>query len=351
MNLRGIGYSAVLLGGLFSASHALAAGELVINEYNGVGEAKFLEHDSLKPWEGYDSYFGRIQGNGGNWVELVVTVDHLDIRGWTLEYTNADPDAGTLTFSNDARWSNLRAGTIITIIETVDDLVPEVANLQDNDFNYIADAVGTPFNVDTDFSYDPGNGDWWINAWLSDTSLFTTGAFKTDNDDWAGTIKDDQGNTISGPIGEAVFGWLGGGINSQEVGRLELNPSSAATVSDYDDADNSTFGAPNDWDDQSFVQDFSAIRSWFTITGDLDGDGFVGLSDLDIILNNWNSSDTTADIAGPAGTSPDGFVGLDDLDIVLSNWNAGTPPTIAVPEPTAALTLLTLGATALVRRK
>ncbi len=81
------------------------------------------------------------------------------------------------------------------------------------------------------------------------------------------------------------------------------------------------------------------------LAGDLNSDGFVGLDDLDIILNNWNQTippgDDRADVSG-AGGEPDGFVGLDDLDVVLNNWNAGTPPTAAVPEP-GALSLLAAG--------
>ncbi len=50
----------------------------------------------------------------------------------------------------------------------------------------------------------------------------------------------------------------------------------------------------------------------------------------------------------------DGFVGLDDLDIVLNTWNNGTPPTAggapSIPEP-ASLALLTTGAVALLRRR
>jgi len=72
------------------------------------------------------------------------------------------------------------------------------------------------------------------------------------------------------------------------------------------------------------------------IPGDLDGNGFVGLLDLDIILGDWNETvppgDPRADVSGPGGV-PDGFIGLDDLDVVLGNWNAGTPPATAVPEP------------------
>ncbi len=88
------------------------------------------------------------------------------------------------------------------------------------------------------------------------------------------------------------------------------------------------------------------------ITGDLNGDGFVGLDDLDIVLGNWNQNVPAGDpLSGdPTG---DGFVGLDDLDLILGNWNGGTPlpsaPTppaagAAVPEPTTLiLTLLGAG--------
>jgi len=85
------------------------------------------------------------------------------------------------------------------------------------------------------------------------------------------------------------------------------------------------------------------------LDGDLNGDGFVGLDDLDIILQNWNQNVPPANpLADPSG---DGFVGLADLDILLNNWNAGTPPANAVPEP-ASLALFTIaGLSALSRRR
>ncbi len=60
------------------------------------------------------------------------------------------------------------------------------------------------------------------------------------------------------------------------------------------------------------------------LTGDLDGDGFVGITDLNIVLGNWNLNLPPADpLADPSG---DAFVGIEDLNVVLGNWNAGTPP-------------------------
>ena len=84
---------------------------------------------------------------------------------------------------------------------------------------------------------------------------------------------------------------------------------------------------------------YLAISDIVTILGDLNSDGFVGLDDLDIILNHWNQ-DVTEGYLLSGDPSGDGFVGLDDLDIVLSNWNAGTPPTVAVPEPGTCLILV-----------
>ncbi len=86
------------------------------------------------------------------------------------------------------------------------------------------------------------------------------------------------------------------------------------------------------------------------ISGDLDGNGFVGIDDLNIVLANWNQNVPPANpLADPSG---DGFVGIDDLNEVLGNWNAGTPPTggAAVPEPTT-LALFGVGGFVMLRRR
>ncbi len=72
------------------------------------------------------------------------------------------------------------------------------------------------------------------------------------------------------------------------------------------------------------------------IEGDLDGDGFVGIEDLNIVLGDWNQQVSQSNpLADPSG---DGFVGIEDLNLVLGNWNTGTPPGTSrgdatVPEP------------------
>jgi Trypsin len=71
------------------------------------------------------------------------------------------------------------------------------------------------------------------------------------------------------------------------------------------------------------------------IQGDLNGDGFVGIDDLNIVLNRWNQ---TVSIPVPQAGDPSGdnFVGIDDLNIVLSDWNQGTPPGLSTPIPEPA---------------
>jgi len=97
-------------------------------------------------------------------------------------------------------------------------------------------------------------------------------------------------------------------------------------------------------------QNYSLDDMVYSFLGDLDGDGFVGITDLNIVLGNWNQNVPPANPA--ADPSGDGFIGIEDLNVVLGNWNAGTPPgdTANIPEPTT-LMLLLVGSAVLSHRK
>jgi Glycoside Hydrolase Family 113 len=88
------------------------------------------------------------------------------------------------------------------------------------------------------------------------------------------------------------------------------------------------------------IDNFRVVQLLNGLPGDLDGDGFVGIADLNIVLGAWNQSVPPGDPA--ADPSGDGFVGIEDLNVVLGNWNAGTPPVSAVPEPGTLASLIGL---------
>ena len=225
------------------------AAPLIINEYNGVGENKVLGSS------GQDTFFNanyvNPTGNGSNWVELVVTQDHLNIQGWKLEWSNADVlptlNAGNIVFTNDALWSDLRSGTIITIRE--------------DDNGDLGNPVGAR---PSDVSFNPGGGDFWLEINVEDALYIVENGFKTDNDDWAGTIKNASDVVVQGPIGEASGApWSGGGMSSTEAAALGANPTASPILAGYRDVTFSSYGAPN-WLNSSGtqVQNFTALRAW-----------------------------------------------------------------------------------------
>ncbi len=115
------------------------AAPLILNEYNGVATTRYLNGGTAtldeSGGQATDPHLGRILGNGGDWFELVVTAQTLDIRGWQIAIDdNHGTTVATLTFSQNALLSALKAGTIITVGE----------------------------DQAEDASYDPLTGDWWI---------------------------------------------------------------------------------------------------------------------------------------------------------------------------------------------
>jgi len=264
---------------------SLSGAALILNEYNAVASGEFLGGDNSGKID--ESFFGRVKGNGGNWLELVVLENHLDIRGWQLRWLENDGEAdptysgpalwdpthpdwsqGILTFSSHPVWSNLLAGTIITISEK-DQLQTERED-------------GTPvtFDLETDLSFDPrlepGAGDWHIHVSTNGERdrpdpLITTvtnvlgdedGDFSVGNDDWSLIVYNTTDGVIDfGPIGEALDDFPGK-VSKREAVRLEADPSPLVTIADYDDTTTTSFGAPNAWgNDPVHVQDFSSLRT------------------------------------------------------------------------------------------
>ncbi|MCP4193865.1 MAG: hypothetical protein GY768_24925 [Planctomycetaceae bacterium] len=271
--------------------------DVILNEYNAVSTTKILDGG-----EGEDSQLGLVLGNGGNWFELLVVRDHVDMRGWALDWVedeevgNDETAAGRITLSEDTIWSDLRSGSIITIVET-------------------ADGGDILIDTQTDLSYDPLNGDWWINVVTQTeqakgtSALISTvtndgepGDFSVGKDDWTLTILNADGNTIFGPAGEGAESWAGGKVNSEEAGSLEgpiqtdgqpltiaawqaITPSSEF----YDDTGTTSFGAANvdfntETNEFTTIQDLSVLRNpvlGIFAPGDFNEDGLLTADDLD----------------------------------------------------------------------
>jgi len=303
---------------MITAVNVFAAGELILNEFNAVGSEKYLETETYAGSTSVDVYFqemadgnhpdkmtgtllnGRIQGNGGDWLELVITQDHLDIRGWQIRwaeidaneaaeadgtdiwYGDGDKEQGVLEFSQSSVWSNLRAGTVITIVDEANIYV-DMDN-QNRTYNLSPSYAEAVINLNTDTNFAPDTNDWWINVSTkteasSSSPLITSTHNVLDhesydwgcgNDAWQAQINDANGDLVWGPVGEnlGVEYWGGSGINSKETGRLEANPSSSVTGADFDDADTSSFSLPNRWGDPEIVQDLSSLRAWYYTPAD-----------------------------------------------------------------------------------
>ena len=314
---------ALLLAGMAGTQ----AAEVVVNEWNAVGGAG--------PIPDGDSFFGEITGNGGNWIELLVIQD-VDMRGWKLNWVEQEATAagdpfteGTITFSTDTLWSTVKAGSIITIIET-------------------SDADGENVDTSTDVSFDPANDDWWINVATTEeigraNPLITTvtndgadGEFSVGNDDWTVTILDGNDEVIFGPVGEGATDsdgnviWPGGGVSSSEAGSLE-GPGRGAplacwqsiTAADpfYDDTKSSSFGQPNvdfqiDTLEYRTTQDLTALRGGTPEGfGDFDSSDTFDLADIDSLTDEIANDNHSPcfDLTG------DGTVDSADLEDLVVN--------------------------------
>ncbi len=262
--------------------------------------------------------------------------DTGDRSGYLYTYnTNAErhPDGSTNTSSytaimNTTNSTVLSSGTINAIgwQDTDNDMIPDILDtiptlsnivtdpltIHDDSFNITLDARVTPM-----VSPHPSMGNYTVNTLAS-------ARYRIDGGSWVNVPAADGG---WGDYEESLNFDATGLTTGQNLIELQLLNSVGNFAS----------------------RSFSVITTQGAVQGDADGDGFVGLSDLDLILNSWNQWFPRAtpiyDFNG------DRFIGLDDLDVVLNNWNAGTPPPggTSIPEPGSMLLMGVFGL-ALVRR-
>lgn len=423
---------AALVAGLVSLRPSAEAVQLpfVLNEANAVADDMYIEEG---PYSGVpvvervhkqDLYFasipelampagspqgvaqgtpdGRIQGNGGDWIELIITSDMTSIAGWSIEWSEAYSAAnstngqagrrgGRITFADDPAWDNLRAGTVLTISQSKSIWI-------DTDFTgnnrHLTVGVnsenGGDYKLDlsTDLSFNPIAGDWWKHVSTKDEAskenpLITTldlpsfykyaegdgfepGDFAVTNDDWAFSILDPSNNIVFGPVSELIaqdpHGTYGGAnVNSREMIKLQADPSGDSDYyvnqGFYSDGSTSTFGRENVWSSGTESQSFAALRSWFTgvLEGDYNGDGVVNLADYTVWRDQLGASGTGLAADGDnSGT-------VDELDYAywkarfgdsFSNGNLVTlTETSTVPEPASLIVLMmgSLGVTLVYR--
>ncbi len=224
-------------------------------------------------------------------VEMWVRMDVLDQEQVLFE--SGDGSSGlSLTLGdadNDGTFNEIRFrvlgldGQALTVTTDIDALVDPTS-----EFIQLA-AV---------FSDDPA--DRYVEIYLNGMlQARVNGVLGMDEIDWDGFDDAGLGNIAGSGLGanggSGDLPFAGGGF----VGELSL-------LNYYNYA----------LDTDDLLTSYHAIVG--SVLGDVDGDGFVGIDDLDILLTHWNTSAPTIAAIDLDG---DNFVGIDDLDILLTHWN------------------------------
>ncbi len=279
-----------------------APAPIVLNEWNAVSADGWLDQD------GTDTALGRVAGNGGDWIELLVTAAHLDVRGWTLEMIDRTGPVGTLTFTDEPLLSDLAAGTILTI------------------------AMALP----EDAAYDPQGGDWrfHLQAGSGGSGRYISATdFSVSHREWRLTILDAEGRVQAGTTGEGVS--PADGISSSEVGILaadpddDLRPESA----DYTASHLSSFGAPNVW--PGGAQDLSALRGVTPTVIDIEDTAAPGDTASDTAEDTASADAPTPEGCACGSTgAPGGLLALGVVLLALRRRRAAVVLLVGCQEPT-----------------
>ncbi|MEN8736391.1 MAG: lamin tail domain-containing protein [Akkermansiaceae bacterium] len=230
---------------------------IILNEYNAVAENFFLdgaaEGEAAAPT---DVNLGQIQGNGGEWMEFVITGDGsspVDLRRHTIEI-RSNSGQHTVKLSDHPALSELIPGTILTL----------------------SAEFPTHLNKQSQLSVTNGANFVWSNIWLydrilidQDDSLLALDPVINDLNTRV-RILNASDEVIYGPSGESVAAADTNNnsipdtlvaIPDTEVFKLEQNPTSSINplFAIYNDGSSSTYGAPNTWSGGTQSQSFAAF--------------------------------------------------------------------------------------------
>jgi archaellin len=244
----------------YSLYIAPATSPVILNEYNAVANSQFIgggaQADVGAPT---DPTLGRIAGNGGAWLEFVVTgsagSQSVDLRNWTIKVDGNDKTR-ILKLSNHTSLSAVPNGTILTFTDdraTSDTALPKLSNKISGGFQWSNIWMFDPILIDQTASIHPGGR----TIGTSDTRV---------------TLSDGTGQIVYGPIGESILAKdnnLNGfpdellSVSDTEVLKLEANPTSSVSpiAVTYDDGDTSTFGRPNVWNSNLTTQSFTPFAT------------------------------------------------------------------------------------------
>ena len=259
-----------------------ATSEVLVNEFNAVSSLNRLNGGVIPvpaDGDGVDTFFGTVDGNGGDWLELVVvgngSAGTTDLRGWKIEI---DDGAGSkfvadeiIVLSQDPYWEAVPNGTILTITEKtsaeggLDTWIHKV--------NRLGQAGGSAAG---DGAYAWSNIHYLDPIYIDQTaSSVGDGLGISSNNTQIRILKPRSGtagqfDVVAGPVGEGVQPLSG--VNNTEVLELEVDPAPTVspylpdvvtdtTVFIYDDGNGSTFGSPNRFTAGTQAQNFGSYQT------------------------------------------------------------------------------------------
>jgi beta-propeller repeat-containing protein len=194
--------------------------------------------------------------------------------------------------------------------------------------------------------FDPAGTELWsrqVGTFLSDAS-YSVAVDKAGNAYITGSTGDSLAGPRVGGLSDAFlmkYDPTGTQLWSQQIGTTGTDVSTSVAVDGEGNVFISGYTRGNFDGLNKGRQDAFLVKFTAPIAGDLDGDGFVGITDLAMILAAWNQTVPLSDpLADPTG---DGFVGIEDLNIVLGNWDVGVPPQLPIPEPATFMLITFMG--------